>query len=226
MVKEIKLVQNVLKANERVSEQNRNIFAENQLLAINIIGSPGAGKTTLLERIIQNIVERKAIAVIEGDIYTTRDAQRIEACGVDVVQINTGGGCHLDAPMVQEALTNLDLDELDLLIIENVGNLVCPAAYNLGEDFKMVVMSITEGDDKPEKYPRIFQEAKVLVVTKVDLLKYNQFDMDRFLAEVRGINPGIKVFQISNLTGDGIKELVGWLEEQRNYKREEQICSV
>lgn len=219
MVKKIKIVKSVLKANDRVSEQNRQIFDQHNLLVMNVIGSPGAGKTTLLEGLIKRVKDRLKIAVIEGDIFTIRDAKRIEACGVDVVQINTGGGCHLDAVMVQEALENLNLNKLDLLVIENVGNLVCPAAFNLGEDFKMVVMSITEGDDKPEKYPRIFQESKVLVVTKIDLLKYNQFDMERFLNEVKGIQPDIEIFKVSSIKGEGLDELVEWIIKQLEVKK-------
>ncbi|AZR74839.1 hydrogenase accessory protein HypB [Anoxybacter fermentans] len=218
-MKKIKIVKSVLKANDRVSEQNRQIFDQHNLLVMNVIGSPGAGKTTLLEGLIKRVKDRLKIAVIEGDIFTIRDAKRIEACGVDVVQINTGGGCHLDAVMVQEALENLNLNKLDLLVIENVGNLVCPAAFNLGEDFKMVVMSITEGDDKPEKYPRIFQESKVLVVTKIDLLKYNQFDMERFLNEVKGIQPDIEIFKVSSIKGEGLDELVEWIIKQLEVKK-------
>ncbi len=213
-MKEIKVVKNVLKANDRVSEQNRKIFDQHNLLVMNVIGSPGAGKTTMLEGLIQRLKDQLRIAVIEGDIYTTRDAERIEAQGVDVVQINTCGGCHLDALMVQDAIESLDLCNLELLIIENVGNLVCPAAFNLGENFKMVVMSITEGDDKPEKYPRIFQESKVLAITKIDLLEYNQFSMGRFVDEVKGIHPELEVFKVSNTIGDGLDELASWIEIQ------------
>lgn len=217
-MKEIKVVTNVLKANDRVSEKNRRVFDEHGLLVMNVIGSPGAGKTTLLEALIQRLRDHLKMAVIEGDIFTTRDAERIEALGVDVVQINTGGGCHLDAMMVEDALASLDLPSCDLMVIENVGNLVCPAAFQLGEDFKMVVMSITEGDDKPEKYPRIFQESKVLVVTKVDLLPYNQFNMERFLDEVKGINPDLHIFLVSSRTGEGIEELANWLRSERQAK--------
>ena len=218
-MKEIKVVTNVLKANDWVSEKNHVVFTEKKMLVINMIGSPGAGKTTLLEGLIERLKKDLKMAVIEGDIFTTRDAERIEAHGVDVVQINTGGGCHLDALMVQDALSSLNLDELDLLVIENVGNLVCPAAFNLGEDFKMVVMSITEGDDKPEKYPRIFQESKVLAVTKVDLLAYNNFCMERFVDEVKGINPGIDIFQVSSRVGDGMDALAQWIVEQCRAKQ-------
>lgn len=219
MVKEIKVVTNVLKANDKMSVQNREIFDEHNLLVMNMIGSPGAGKTTLLEGLVEKLKDDLKIAVIEGDIFTTRDAERIERHGIDVVQINTGGGCHLDAVMVQDALSGLDLNELDLLVIENVGNLVCPAAWNLGEDFKMVVMSITEGDDKPEKYPRIFQESKVMAITKVDLLEYNNFDMDRFINEVKGIHPEIEPFQVSSTKGDGLEELADWIRKQYELKK-------
>lgn len=218
-MKEIKVVTNVLKANDWVSEKNHTLFSEQGLLVMNMIGSPGAGKTTLLEGLIQRLQGKLKMAVIEGDIFTTRDAERIEAHGVDVVQINTGGGCHLDALMVQDALTSLDLAQLDLLVIENVGNLVCPAAFNLGEDFKMVVMSVTEGDDKPEKYPRIFQESKVLAVTKTDLLQYNNFNMDRFINEVKGIHPEIDAFQVSVKTGEGMDALANWISDQCKAKK-------
>lgn len=218
-MKEIKVVTNVLKANDRISEKNRQIFAEQNLLVINMIGSPGAGKTTLLEGLIRHLQGKLKLAVIEGDIFTTRDAERIETHGVDVVQINTGGGCHLDALMIEDALAKMDLSSLDLLIIENVGNLVCPAAFHLGEDLKMVVMSITEGDDKPEKYPRIFQESSVLAVTKTDLLPYNQFDMERFVNEVQGIHPGIAIFKVASKAGDGMNELADWIVNQCELKR-------
>ena len=214
MMKEVKVVKNVLKANEKVSEQNRKLFQEKNVTVMNMIGSPGAGKTTLLEGLLNRLTDELKVGVVEGDIFTTRDAERIESCGVDVVQINTGGGCHLDAVMIQDALENMDLDQLDFLIIENVGNLVCPAAYNLGEDFKMVVMSITEGDDKPEKYPRIFQESEVLAVTKIDLLEYNNFDMDRFIEEVQGIQPEIEIFKCASLRGDGLDQLADWIKDK------------
>lgn len=218
-MKEIKVVTNVLKANDRISEKNRQVFAEYNLLVINMIGSPGAGKTTLLEGLIRRLQGKLKMAVIEGDIFTTRDAERIETLGVDVVQINTGGGCHLDALMIEDALTKMDLSGLDLLVIENVGNLVCPAAFQLGEDFKMVVMSITEGDDKPEKYPRIFQESRLLAVTKTDLLPYNQFHMERFIAEVQGIHPEIVICKVASKTGDGMDELADWIMRQCEQKK-------
>lgn len=218
-MKEIKVVTNVLKANDKMSVQNREIFDEHSMLVMNMIGSPGAGKTTLLEALVEQLKNDLKIAVIEGDIFTTRDAERMEKHGIEVVQINTGGGCHLDAAMVQDALSGLNLNELDLLVIENVGNLICPAAWNLGEDFKMVVMSITEGDDKPEKYYRIFQESRVMVVSKIDLLEYNNFDMERFINEVKGIHPEIVSFQVSSTKGDGLEKLSEWIYKQHKLKK-------
>ncbi|MDA8226391.1 MAG: hydrogenase nickel incorporation protein HypB, partial [Desulfitobacterium hafniense] len=184
-------------------------------LAINVIGSPGAGKTTLLERTIALIKERGKIkvGVIEGDIYTSKDADRIAAHNVPVVQINTGGGCHLDSKMVSKVLPEFELTSLNLLIIENVGNLVCPADFDLGEELKVVVLSIVEGDDKPAKYPVIFRNSKVVILNKMDLLDFTEVNMDNMRRDILNINPDIAIFELSCRTGEGLKDWVDWLSD-------------
>ncbi|HUU40040.1 MAG TPA: hydrogenase nickel incorporation protein HypB, partial [Desulfatiglandales bacterium] len=167
---EIKVVKNILEANEVIASQNKKIFTEKGVYVLNLMGSPGAGKTTLLEKTVESLKDKTNIAVIEGDIETSRDAERIAAHGIPALQINTGGACHLDGNMVRKGIEEFDLDQLDLLIVENVGNLVCPAEFNIGEDDKVMIISVTEGDDKPLKYPLMFQVSSVLLLNKIDLL--------------------------------------------------------
>ena len=212
--REIEVKANLLRSNDLQAEVNRSHFRKNKCLSINIIGSPGAGKTTILERTLSHITKEFAVAVIEGDIFTSKDADRIAEHQVPVVQINTGGGCHLDSKMVERVLPEFQWDKLDLLIIENVGNLVCPADFDLGEEFKIVVLSVVEGDDKPSKYPVIFRNSKVAVLNKMDLLPLVEADLDIMRNDILRINPEIKIFEISCRTGEGIQGWVEWLGEQ------------
>ena len=218
---EVKVMKNVLAMNDEAAAENAALFQRKGIFVLNLMGSPGAGKTTLLECTLEALKDEMRIAVIEGDLFTTKDAERIEHLGVPVVQINTSGGCHLDAPMIESALASLDLAALDFLVIENVGNLVCPAEFELGQDKKAVVLSITEGDDKPLKYPRMFKEADAALLNKVDLLPYTDFDMESATEDIRTIHPGIEVMPIACRTGEG---LAAWLgvspEEIERAKRE------
>lgn len=179
------------------------------------MGSPGAGKTTVLEKTIDLLKDRLKLGVIEGDIYTTKDADRIEQHGIPVTQINTGGACHLDAAMVAKALPELNLEELDLLIIENVGNLVCPVEFNLGEHLKIAVLSVIEGDDKPLKYPLIFRQSSAVILNKVDLLPFCEVSLENMKLDILSINPGIPIFEVSARTGEGLKDWADWLVTQR-----------
>ncbi|HAN09661.1 MAG TPA: hydrogenase accessory protein HypB [Clostridiales bacterium] len=218
-MKNIVIEKSILKNNDESAARNRNILNDKGIYAINLIGSPGAGKTSVLEQIICNIKEKSHMAVIEGDLYTTKDAEKIERQGVNVVQLNTEGACHLDATMVGQALENIDTDDLDFLVIENVGNLVCPAEFDLCEDSKVLVMSVTEGHDKPLKYPAMFQKAETLILNKIDLIKYTNFDIDEFYKDVRSLNFNIHIFEISCTTGEGVQELCNYLQEKIARKK-------
>jgi hydrogenase nickel incorporation protein HypB len=210
----ISVVKNILEANQRIAEENRQRFSQNKLLVINLMSSPGAGKTSLLEKTILGLKGRFRIGVVEGDIQSTYDAERIGQTGAPAVQINTGGACHLDSNMVQEALKNLNLADLDLLFIENVGNLVCPAEFSLGEDFKAMILSVAEGDDKPLKYPLMFHESKVLVINKIDLLPFCDCNPDLIEERARKINPNLTIFRVSCRTGEGLDRWTDWLTDQ------------
>jgi hydrogenase nickel incorporation protein HypB len=207
----VKVVTRILEANDRIAEENRKKFQEAGVYVVNLMGAPGAGKTTLLEKTIQALKPHLKIGVIEGDIVGTDDAERIGALDVPVVQINTGGACHLDANMISEVLPELPLKSLDVLIIENVGNLVCPAEFNVGEDMKMMVLSVAEGHDKPLKYPLMFRESKALVLNKVDLLPYVNADINKMRNDSLALNPQLKVFEVSCATGIGIDTWAQWL---------------
>jgi hydrogenase nickel incorporation protein HypB len=211
---EVKVVKNILEANEVIASQNKKLFAEKGVYVLNLMGSPGAGKTTLLERTIKNLKDKKKIAVIEGDIETSRDAERIAAHGVPAVQINTGGACHLDGNMVRKGIEEFDLEQFELLIVENVGNLVCPAEFKIGEDDKVMIISVTEGDDKPLKYPLMFQVSSVLLLNKIDLLPYLDFDVERFKSDALKINPKLRILQISCKTGEGLSDWTNWIEDR------------
>ena len=210
----IPVIRNVLDANDRIAGENRALFDDKRLYVINLMSSPGAGKTSLVEATILLLRERYRIGVIEGDIQDTYDADRIARLSIPVVQINTGGGCHLDANMVQNAAATLDLADLDLLVVENVGNLVCPAEFNIGEDFKVMLLSVTEGDDKPLKYPLMFKESKVLLITKIDLLPHLRCDLNRMKQAARAINPGLVIFEVSAYSGQGLADWHDWLRAQ------------
>jgi hydrogenase nickel incorporation protein HypB len=206
------MAQELLRANEEIARENRAVVDAQKLLTINLISAPGAGKTTLLEKTIAGLKDDLSIGVIEGDIYTTRDAERIAGQGVAVVQINTSGGCHLDARMVATALQALPLNMLDLLFIENVGNLVCPAEFHLGEDYKVAVLSVTEGSDKPAKYPLVFREAQAVVINKTDLLPYTDFALDTAVKELKSINSILEIFNVSAKNGAGMEAWCIWLK--------------
>lgn len=208
----VPVVQNILDANERLAALNRKRFDDAGIFAINLMSSPGAGKTSLLEKTIEGLDGRLKMAVIEGDLQTAYDAERIQKKGVQAVQINTEGGCHLDGNMIQIALGALDLTDVDLLVIENVGNLVCPAEFNLGEHDKVTILSVTEGDDKPVKYPLMFRIASVLLVNKIDLLPYVNCSMEAIRERARQLNVQQRIFEISCRTGEGLEPWLEWLQ--------------
>lgn len=207
-------------ANDMIARENRRLFDQHGLFVINFMSSPGAGKTTLLERTISALKNEFAIAVIEGDIRGQIDAERIERHGVPVLQINTGGECHLDANMIRNGLDEMDLSGKDLLIIENVGNLVCPAEFKVGENFKAMILSVPEGDDKPYKYPLMFKESRVLIINKIDLLGILDFNIQKVEETARALNPDMVIFHVSSKTGEGFEAWLDWLRKQiREAKR-------
>jgi hydrogenase nickel incorporation protein HypB len=203
----------VLEKNDEVAARNRLLFRERKIAVINLVSSPGAGKTTLLEKTLERLKGEVRIAVVEGDVQTSLDAERVAAYGVPVAQIVTHGACHLDAPLVRDAVEDMPLEGVQLLVIENVGNLVCPAGYDLGEDMKVVVAGTTEGDDKPLKYPAMFRNSAVLVINKTDLLAHVDCDLNRLRGNALSINPKLKVFPLSARTGDGMGPWCTWLTE-------------
>jgi hydrogenase nickel incorporation protein HypB len=209
----------VLEKNDAFAAMNRDALVRQGVFTINMVSSPGAGKTTLLERTIAHLGGALSLAVVEGDVQTDLDAQRVAKYGVPVVQIVTNGGCHLEARLVHDALSRLDLSTTDVLVIENVGNLVCPANFDLGEDLKVVVLSVTEGDDKPLKYPAMFQRASVLVINKVDLVPYVDADVSTIRRNARLANPDLQIFETSCRSGDGIAEWAEWLAAQAGRRR-------
>lgn len=209
----VKVISRILEANDRIAEENRKVFKSHGLFVINLMSAPGAGKTTIIERTIERLDGR--IGVIEGDIAGTDDAERISRFNVPVVQINTGGACHLDANMINEVLTEMPLNNLDILIIENVGNLVCPAEFKVGEDIKVMLLSVTEGHDKPLKYPLMFKESSALIINKIDLLPYLEVDINKIKKDALSINPTLSIFEVSCKTGKGIEEWAQWLKGQR-----------
>jgi len=208
----VPVVRDILSANERLAEQNRRLLADRHICAVNIMASPGAGKTSLILRTIEALAGRLRVGVIEGDIASRVDADKISAAGVPVVQVNTGGTCHLDAPMVGVALERLPLDQIDLLFIENVGNLICPVEFGLGETARVVVSSVPEGDDKPYKYPGIFAAVDAIVLNKIDLAPYVPFDRAAFRTLVAGMNPDAPFYELSCATCEGLAAWVAWLE--------------
>ena len=214
----VAVVKNILDANSRIAKENRKLFDDHNLTVINLMSSPGAGKTTLLEQMGTHFAGQMKIGIIEGDIQTTLDAERVAAAGLQAVQIETDGACHLDANMIQNALENLDLATLDLLIVENVGNLVCPAEFNVGENLKVMMLSVTEGDDKPYKYPLMFRESQVLLISKVDLLPHLRCDIEKITEAARSINPDLIIFEISAYTGQGLDDWHNWIREQTTIK--------
>lgn len=210
----ITIERKVLEKNDQIAAKNRDDFLANRVFTINVVSSPGSGKTSILERTIEKLKNKLYISVIEGDVQTDHDARRISSLGVPAVQIVTHGGCHLEANLVRDAMSNIDLERTQLLVIENVGNLVCPAGYDLGEALKVVVVSTTEGDDKPTKYPKMFRNSSVLIINKIDLLPYLHCDVKELESNALKINPSLKVFKTSCTTGEGIDEWCAWLESQ------------
>jgi hydrogenase nickel incorporation protein HypB len=207
----VTLEQAVLARNDALAELNREWLAQRGILAVNLMSSPGAGKTTLLERTIRELGAELSVSVVEGDQETVLDADRIRATGAPAVQINTGSGCHLDAQMLASGLRTLDPPDRSVVLIENVGNLVCPALFDLGEQARIVITSVTEGAEKPRKYPQMFRAADLVLLNKIDLLPYVDFDVEWFLEGARRANPGVEVLQLSATTGDGIASWYGWL---------------
>lgn len=216
---EIPVVRNVLEANSKLAANLKTVFARHGVLALNLISSPGAGKTSLLERTLRDLSSEYRMAVIEGDLQTDNDARRVAATGAKAVQINTDGGCHLDSNMVTEALTAFDLTQIDILFIENVGNLVCPVEFDCGEDAKIALLSVTEGDDKPEKYPLLFHRAQAMILNKTDLLPYVDFNPAIAQEHARRLNPDLALFELSCRTGEGLENWYAWLRQTVQSKR-------
>lgn len=221
MAKIIPILREITEANSQLAALLRTEFRQRDVLVLDVVASPGAGKTTLLEQTIERLKDELRIAVIEGDPTTTIDADRVEAAGVPAVQINTGGGCHLDAGMIRAALApgGLDISQTDVVIIENVGNLLCPTGWDLGEDAKVVVASLPEGDDKPLKYPMAFLAAQALVINKIDLEPYIPASAARLKANALAVNPDLAVFEVSCLTGQGLDAWLGWIRDRLAAKR-------
>jgi len=209
---EIKVYRDLMGANAKWASRSRHMLAELGIIMINLIGSPGAGKTTLLERTIGRLCGHLRVAVLEGDIETTCDAERLNALGIPVSQLLTGGGCHLEAKMIHSALCDLPLSGLDMVIVENVGNLVCPAEFDIGELAKIAVLSVTEGEDKPLKYPLLFHEARAVVITKTDLLPHIPYHLPLCLDNLKRVNGAIPVFRVSAVTGTGLEAWIEWLK--------------
>ncbi|HZU66902.1 MAG TPA: hydrogenase nickel incorporation protein HypB [Ktedonobacteraceae bacterium] len=207
----VTIAQNILAANDTIAQEIKQSLAARGIRVLNIMSSPGAGKTTLLERTIERLRGQLSIGVIEGDIETSADAERIEAWGAETVQINTQGACHLEAHMIRDALQQVDLERIELLIIENIGNLVCPADWNLGEDIRVVVVSTSEGDDKPAKYPQMFAASQILIVNKIDLLPYVDYNVEKVKRQALAINPHLRIFEMSCRTGEGLDAWCDWL---------------
>lgn len=210
----ITIERKVLEKNDEIAQRNRQLFKDRGIFVLNLVSSPGSGKTSILEKTCEELRGTMNITVIEGDVQTDLDAQRVAAYGVAVVQIVTMGGCHLEAGLVQDAMQQLDLTKTDLLFIENVGNLVCPSNYDLGEALKVVVLSTTEGDDKPLKYPAMFRNASVLIINKIDLIPYVNCKMDVLKSNALQINPALRIFEISCFTGAGIEQWCNWLKKK------------
>ena len=222
----VTIAQNILAANDTIAQEIQRSLAVRGIRTINIMSSPGAGKTTLLERTIERLHGYRGhlgIGVIEGDVETSADAERIEAAGAETVQINTRGACHLEAHMIRDALAETELARIELLFVENIGNLVCPAAWNLGEDTRVVVVSTTEGDDKPAKYPQMFAASEVMIVNKLDLLPYVDYDVEKVKRHALAINPHLRIFEMSCRTGAGLDAWCDWLlnfAAEKNEQRE------
>jgi hydrogenase nickel incorporation protein HypB len=210
----VSVVKNVLAANDRIAADNRELFDKNKVYVINLMSSPGAGKTSLVERTILALRDKYKIGVIEGDIQDTYDADRIAKLDIPVVQINTGGACHIDGNMIREALPTFDLSKTDLLIVENVGNLVCPAEFKIGENVKIMLLSTPEGADKPAKYPLMFQESSALLINKIDLMPYVDFDLEKAKRDALSLHKDLKIFEVSCKAASGLDAWIAWLTQR------------
>lgn len=217
---EIKVMHQIMEWNEDVSEQVKAELAEHHICLINVMGSPGAGKTSLIVRLIEAMRSRWRIGVIEGDIAGQIDAEKIDAMGIPVVQLDTDGACHIEAESIRHILPHFDLDALDILFVENIGNLVCPAEFNIGESFRLALLSIPEGDDKVPKYPLMFSTSDAIIMNKYDMLPYFDFDDGRVERDAKGVNPNAAVFRVSPRTGQGLDELLPWLEARIEAARQ------
>jgi len=225
--KTVEIYEHILKANDFVAQENRETFSQKGVLTIGLLSSPGAGKTSLLERTAERLRgEGFRMAALVGDLATTWDAERLQAQHVPVVQLTTGGACHLEAQLVRRALKSLHLDQLDFLFIENVGNLVCPAAYDLGEHYRAVLLSVPEGDDKPGKYPSAFRKSQLFIITKIDLLPFMDFDPQKAIEDARRINPDLRTFSLSNKTGEGLDEWISFLTDAYRTFRQQPASSA
>ncbi len=214
----INVMTDILEANDRLAASSNEMFKKNRNLVLNLMSSPGAGKTSLLEKTAELLKGKLRLGVIAGDIETARDAERLEKHKIPAVQLTTGSACHLDANMVASALPYIDLKKIDVLVIENVGNLVCPAEFKVGEDYKIMILSVTEGDEKPLKYPLMFRESSLLLINKIDLLKYTNFNLKEAKANARRVHPDLEIIEISCVTGEGLDEWIAWLNQHYQKK--------
>lgn len=215
----VKILQNVLAANEKKAAEIRELLRQKKIVMFNLISSPGSGKTTLLEKTLPLLSKKYRVAVIEGDVETDKDAKRLENYNVPIALINTSGACHLESVSIEKAFESLDLDDLDIIFVENVGNLVCPAEFDIGEDAKIAVISTPEGDDKPIKYPLLFREASLAILNKIDLLEFVGFDLQSFYSDIKKLNPKLKVMEMSCRKEEGLQSWIAWLEEKIDTKK-------
>lgn len=211
---EIKVVRQILEWNEDCNDELKNTFSDKKVFAINVMGSPGAGKTTLITNIIKALRDKFKIAVIEADIAGKVDAEKINDMGIPVVQLNTEGACHIEAMSIKNIISEFNLNDIDIIIIENIGNLVCPAEFNIGEDIKLAILSVPEGDDKVIKYPLMFTRADCVVINKIDMIDYFDFKYDKVVSDTKGVNPSASIFPVSSKSGKGLDDIVSWIEEK------------
>lgn len=215
---EIKIVRQILEWNQDCSEELKKLFREKSIFVINVMGSPGAGKTSLITKIIDNLRDEYRIAVIEGDIAGKIDAEKINKMGIPVVQLNTDGACHIEAMSIKNIIPEFELDKTDVILIENIGNLVCPAEFNIGEDLRLAILSVPEGDDKVEKYPLMFSTSHCLIINKYDMINYFNFDLNRVVSNTKEMNPNASIFPVSSSSGQGLPEFILWLKSTINNK--------
>jgi hydrogenase nickel incorporation protein HypB len=226
MTNQIAVEKKVLNENQRIAAELREKFREHKILVLNVISSPGSGKTTLLEKTLQTFDKSKRVVVLTGDIQTENDAKRLARWGYPVKQIVTGGTCHLDAKMIEKHLADWPLDSFDILLIENVGNLVCPSSYDLGEHAKVVILSVTEGEDKPLKYPSIFFKSELMILSKTDLLPYVPFDAELAKSNARSVHPGINIVEVSSSNGQGMKEWMTWIDQKLEMVKQGEVVTI